>query len=906
LRALVVHHDALRLRFTQDHGWQEFNAEVEDAVLLNIVNADSETVIEEEAARLQASLNLSTGPLLRLAVFYGGPDSPARLLFVIHHLAIDHISWQILLDDLQTVYRQLSRNEEPQLPAKTTSFQQWSQLLTTHAQSKTLLAELPYWLRATDLEVSPLTVDHPHGANLEGSVQTVTVNLESEETKTLLERVPEVYGTRINDALLAALVASYAQQTGERSLLIDLEGHGREEIFEGVDLSRTVGWFTTVFPVLLELGADERPERKLKAVKDQLRGIPNNGIGYGLLRYLNEDQEIADQLRTRPQAQLIFNYRGRIENVRPEDFTEDNAALSVGPVRSPRQQRRYLFEINGNVSGGRLRFDWNYSGNLHNRETVKQWADAFIEALRTLIARSAFDESVSYSPSDFPLAKLNQTEIDKLFASERGVEDVYPLTPLQQGLLFHSLYAPTAGLYFLQISCVLHDEMNLPAFKSAWQQVIARHTALRTEFRWVDLAEPLQVVRASAEMPIEELDWRGVTPQKQQTMLESFYEADRARGCDLNKAPLTRITLIRTADDCYQVVWSHHHLIIDGWSGALLLNECIAFYEALRNGETIELPRSRPYRNYIEWLQNQDLSQAEAFWRDSLKGIVKPTSVLTEQAQAISTKQAESFGSQRIQLSEQSTRALRAVARKHKLTLNTLTLGAWAFILSEVSGEDDVVFGTAVAGRPPELAGAESMVGVFINTLPLRVRLLPDDLLLPWLRNIQEQQLGMQQFAYSPLVKVQEWSEFPRSEALFESFLVFENFWRGDAPEQREPSLNISDVRYLGRENYALSIVVGPGDELVLKANYNHPQLNARNSMKLLRQLETVLLEIVRQPEITILELRQRYEQAQGQMQFVQEQELRNAQHQKLKLLRRKRIIGSEVELVSQYEESTT
>jgi amino acid adenylation domain-containing protein/non-ribosomal peptide synthase protein (TIGR01720 family) len=909
LRTLVVHHDALRLRFDQQgHVWQQMNAETEDADLLTVVDvsdlANANRVIEAEATKIQRSLNLSTGPLLKLAVFDGGAEAPTRLLFVIHHLVIDHVSWQILLDDLQSVYGQLTRHEVLQLPSKTTSFQQWSQTLTTYAQSKTLLMELPYWLQ--EKRVRPLIVDHLNGENLEGSVQTVTVQLGSEETKALLERVPEVFGTRINDALLTALAQSYAQWTGERSLLIDLEGHGREEIFDGVDVSRTVGWFTTVFPVLLKLGEDDRPERAVKAIKEQLRRIPNNGIGYGLLRYLNDDKKSAEQLRTLPQPQVIFNYRGRVENVSPEAFTSEGAQLSTGPVRSPRQQRRYLLEVNGNVSAGQLRFEWNYSANLHNRETVKQWADAFIEALRALIASSASSEAVSYSPSDFPLAKLNQTEIDKLFAGEKGIADVYPLAPLQQGFLFHSLYAPTAGLYFMQIGCVLHDELNLPAFKNAWQEVIARHTALRTEFRWADLAEPLQVVRASAVMPIEELDWRDLSSPKQQEELQSFYESDRVRGFDLTKAPLMRITLIRTADHTFQVVWSHHHLIIDGWSGPLLLRECIALYEALRNGETIQLPQSLPYRNYIEWLQNQDLSQAETFWRRSLKGITKPTSVLGEQTQASSTRQAESFGSQRIQLSEQITRALRAIARKHKLTLNTLTLGAWAFILSEVSGENDVVFGTAVAGRPPELAGAESMVGVFINTLPLRVRLLPEDLLLPWLRTIQEQQLTMQQFAYSPLVKVQEWSEFPRGEALFESFLVFENFWLGDASDRREGSLNISDVRYLGRENYALSIVVGPESELVLKANYNHPQLNARNSMKLLRQLETVLLEIVRQPEITLAELRQRYEKAQGQIQSVQEQELRNAQHQKLKLLKRKRIIGSEVELVSQYEESTT
>ena len=913
-RELIVHHDALRLRFRQEGGgYRQVNVGIEDATpfvridVSGLPEAEQESALEAEAARIQASLNLAAGPLLQLAVFERGTERAARLLFVIHHLMIDHVSWQILLDDLQTAYQQLSRDEAVKLPAKTTSFQQWARRLTTYAQSETLREELPYWSATSRRNVSPLPADNPDGENTEASVQTVTVFLESAETQALLQKVSEAYRTQVHETLLAALAQSYSNWTGERSLLVDLEGHGREEIFEDVDLSRTVGWFTTIFPVLLDVDEASSVEASLKQVKEQLRRIPQRGIGYGLLRYLSQDSEVAEQLRTLPQSDVIFNYVGRRHTTKPEDFTLEAARESSGALRSPRQRRRYLLEINGGIAGGRLYLEWNYSENRHRRETIQKWADGFIATLRALIAHCETSDAGGYTPSDFPLAKLNQTQLDKLIGNRRGIEDIYPLSPIQQGLLFHTLYAPEAGLYFLQVSCTLKGDLNPHAFKQAWQEVASRHPALRTEFVWEGLSEPLQVVRASAEIPVEEEDWRGLPEAEQQARLQSFFEADRARGFELTTPPLMRVTLLRTADNVYQVVWSHHHLIVDGWSGPLLLRECIAFYEALRKQETIQLTRSRPYRDYIAWLQKQDLSEAEKFWRESLKGFTKPTPVLGTQAVQSNTLDGkDNFGEQKIHLNAEATAALQQIARRHKLTLNTISLGAWAFVLSYMSGENDVVFGTAVAGRPPELAGAESIVGVFINTLPLRVRLSPYDAVLPWLQTIQEQQVRMRQFEYSPLVKVQEWSDAPRGESLFESFLVFENFWLGDSTDQQQSTLEIRNIRYRGRENYAIGIVVGPGPELVLKISYYHPRLNARNTMRMLRQLEAFLVHLVARPDITLQELRTLFEETDRQNQLLQEQELKNAQLQKFKKTKRKPVSGTQPKEVTHYEESAT
>jgi amino acid adenylation domain-containing protein/non-ribosomal peptide synthase protein (TIGR01720 family) len=604
-RELIVHHDALRLRFTREGGvYRQVNAGIEEDAssfvrldVSDLSETEQDDVLEAEASRIQASLNLSEGTLLQLAVFERGAEHATRLLFVIHHLMVDHVSWQILLDDLQTAYQQLSRNEAVKLPAKTTSFQQWARRLTAYAQTETLREELPYWLSASRRRVAPLPADNAVGENMEASVRTVTVQLESAETQALLQKVPEAYRTHVQEALLAALAQSYAAWTGKRSLLVDLEGHGREEIFEDVDLSRTVGWFTAIFPVLLEVGEASRAEAALKEVKEQLRRIPQRGIGYGLLRYLSEDDEVAEQLRSLPQSEVIFNYVGRRDANKPENLTLESARETRGARRSLRQRRRYLLEINASIAGGRLHLEWNYSENRHRRETIQKWADAFVETLRALIAHCTTSEAGGYTPSDFPLARLSQSELDKLIGNRRGIEDIYPLSPIQQGLLFHTLYAPEAGLYFLQVSCRLEGDLNAQAFKRAWQEVAARHPALRTEFVWEGLSEPLQLVRASAEIPVEEVDWRGLPETEQQARLQSFFEADRARGFNLTTPPLMRVTLLRTAEDVYQVVWSHHHLIVDGWSGPLLLRECIAFYEAFRKQETIQLPHSRPYRD---------------------------------------------------------------------------------------------------------------------------------------------------------------------------------------------------------------------------------------------------------------------------------------------------------------------
>ncbi|MEH2133322.1 MAG: amino acid adenylation domain-containing protein [Nostoc sp.] len=418
---LLKHHDALRLRFTQtDTIWQQIHAAPTDNItiphfdLSTVPETEIETVIETTDNELQASLNLSEN-LVQVALFWLGIDKKARLLIIIHHLVVDGVSWRILLEDLQTAYQQLSQGKTIQLPTKTTSFKDWARQLTEYAVAEVLKSELDYWLSASYDEVDSIPVDYAQGINTTASARTISVLLDEVETLSLLQDVPKAYKTQINDILLTALALVLSGWTNSDSVLFNLEGHGREEIIDGVDLSRTVGWFTTIFPVIVELGNIDNLGTALKSVKEQLREIPNKGIGYGLLRYLNVDAEISAQLEEIPQAEISFNYLGQFAQVMNTSSLMQIANEPSGNSESLQGQRHCLIDINAIIINEKLQIDWTYSSNIHHHETIENIAQEFVETLQKLIAHCLSLENAGYTPTDFPLVNLNQLELDQIF-----------------------------------------------------------------------------------------------------------------------------------------------------------------------------------------------------------------------------------------------------------------------------------------------------------------------------------------------------------------------------------------------------------------------------------------------------------------------------------------------------------
>ncbi|MFN7945815.1 MAG: amino acid adenylation domain-containing protein [Blastocatellia bacterium] len=422
LNQLLSHHDALRLRYEQTAaGWHQINAASSDEAPLQwfdlsaMNEAAQRAAIESTAQQLQAGLNLTAGPLLRAAYFDCG-SRPARLLLVIHHLVIDGVSWRVLLEDFQTAYAQLSQAQPVQLPLKTTSYKHWSARLAEYAQGDEPQQQLAYWLSVTGGRVGLLPVDFTNGENTESSARSVQIELSEDETKSLLHEVPQAYGTEISDVLLAALGQALTRWSGAGAALVDLEGHGREDILERVDVSRTVGWFTTIYPVRLEVRQEWSEGETVKQIKEQLRRIPQRGIGYGLLRYLSRDESVRQQLQAQLQAEVVFNYLGQFDQNLREGALFSPARESVGHSHSQRGRRHHLLEINGGISGGRLRMEFSYSTAIHQQATIERVAGDFIASLRALIAHCLAPEAVGYTPSDFADADLSQAELDALIS----------------------------------------------------------------------------------------------------------------------------------------------------------------------------------------------------------------------------------------------------------------------------------------------------------------------------------------------------------------------------------------------------------------------------------------------------------------------------------------------------------
>ena len=430
------------------------------------------------------------------------------------------------------------------------------------------------------------------------------------------------------------------------------------------------------------------------------------------------------------------------------------------------------------------------------------------------------------------------------------IEDIYELSPMQQGMLFHTLYSPKSGTYIEQSVFAIEGAFDVSALERAWQRIVERHTILRTSFLWEDLEKPLQVVHRRVSLRLEQHDWRALSSEAQQQRLRSFLETDRGRGFELGIAPLMRLMLIRVAENACKLVWSRHHLLLDRWSRSLLIKELFALYDAFSKGEELQLTESRPFGDYIAWLLDQNLPDAEAFWRRSLKGVTAPTSLGVDRVAINQLHQEESYDDQRIQISEAATSALKSLARQNKLTLNTIVQGAWALLLSRYSGEEDVVFGATVSGRPPELAGVESMVGLLVNTLPVRVEAPTEAPLVPWLKRLHGQQVELRQYEYSSLMDIQGWSEVARGLPLFDSILVFENIPVGNAFRGVSSTAQIRSEGGVGaRTGYPLVVLVSPGSGLSVQAVYDCRRFDSASIGRLLGHFNSLLEGFAANPE---------------------------------------------------------
>ncbi|MEU0900766.1 amino acid adenylation domain-containing protein, partial [Streptomyces massasporeus] len=846
LGAVVAHHDALRMRYARDGGtWiQEYGATA-DATALRLTVRDLSAVAAEErdaelheaALAAQRSLHLESGTLVKGVFFRLGPSRLPRLFLAVHHLVMDGVSWRIVLEDLSTAYTQLADGRPADLGHRTSSYQQWADRLSAHVRSGALDHELDHW-KETAAAVRPLPRDGQgdDGADTFGRAAVTSVRLDRAETQALLHRVPAAYRTQINDVLLTALGRVLRDWAGE-PVTVALEGHGREELFDDVDLSRTVGWFTTIHPVTLDV-PDGDWGQALKSTKERLRAVPGRGIGYGALRHLSEPGSPARAvLAAAPQPEISFNYLGQWDGATSDDGLVRARLAALGADQAPEQPRPHVIDVVAATGDGELRVDWIHAPAVHRTSTVRRLADAFLAALREVVEHCLRPGNGGATPSDFPLAGLDQAAVDRIAGDGRDVEDIFPLTPMQSGMLFHTLSDP--GAYAEQMSFEL-DGVTDPALLARAWQTVADHTGmLRAALEWRNVRRPLMVVRRRAELPVTHLDWRGLPATERDEAVRRLLAEDRARPVDLAGAPLMRLTLVRLTDTSVRLVCAFHHVLLDGWSTFDLLTQTYRAYADLAAGREPALPARRPFGAYVEWLERQDLAEAETYWRDTLAGFRAPTPLPAVRHSAPGHRTRSTARIAR-RLSPEASRELFAFARRQRLTVNTVLQGAWTLLLARHAGVDDVVFGATVSGRPADLPGAESMIGMLINTLPVRVRVDEAAPVADWLAEVQRAQVEARQYEYVPLPLVQACSEVERGADLFRTLVVFENYPMDDEAAAAH-GLRVRGLTGTEATNYPLNLIAYGGDELAYTLAYDAELYDADTAARLCGHLEAVL-----------------------------------------------------------------
>ncbi len=848
LLAVLEHHDALRLSFTRrDAQWHaEHLAVPKGGVLMQAQVRDMQqcTALFTDTQR---SLDLQHGPLVR-ALLVDGPQGQQRLLIAIHHLVVDGVSWRVLLEDLQNVYRQLSDGQSVSLPAKTSALRDWAARLQAYAGSESLREELSLWQDRLAGSDAALPVARPHGSLRNRDADTVSVRLDAEHTRQLLQQAPSAYRTQVNDLLLTALARVLCRWSGHGSALIQLEGHGRESLFDDIDLTRSVGWFTSAYP--LRLTPQTGQGDSIKAIKEQLRAVPHKGLGYGVLRYLADDL-CKQSMAALPSAQITFNYLGQFDQSFGADALFHPLDESAGLAHDPDAPLPNELSVDSQVYGGELVLRWTFSRERHDPQAIQDLAQAYLAELQALVAHCLEDNAGGLTPSDFPLAHLSQSQLDSLPVPASAIEDVYPLTPMQEGLLLHTLLEPGTGLYYMQDRYRINSALDPERFAQAWQAVIARHEALRASFCWNVGEDMLQVIHKPGSTPIEYLDWSADQESEQEPRLQALLKAEREAGFDLlNQAPF-HLRLIRVGEARYWFMMSNHHILIDAWCRSLLMNDFFDIYMALGEGREAQLATPPRYRDYIAWLQRQNLAEARQWWQQNLQGFERTTPIPSDRPflrEHAGHSGGMVVGDCYTRLDARDGAQLRELAQAHQLTVNTFAQAAWALVLRRLSGERDVLFGVTVAGRPVEMPEMQRTVGLFINSIALRVKLPEDDQrcsVRQWLNALLDSNMQLREYEYLPLVTIQEHSELPKGQPLFDSLFVFENAPVEVSVLDRAHSLNATSDSGRTHTNFPLTAVCYPGDDLGLHLSYDQRYFDETTVQGMLGEFKRLLLALV-------------------------------------------------------------
>ncbi|AKS31661.1 non-ribosomal peptide synthetase [Mycolicibacterium goodii] len=861
VNAVIARHDALRIRLHRPAPLL-WSLETTARAPISVTRIDAQgfddaqlrTVIGAESDAAADRLDPEGGTVVVAVWFDRGPDTQGRLLLVVHHLAVDGVSWRILIDDLAEACRQVLAGQRVALAPVGTSLRSYARTVNENAQHSARLAEFEHWtgVLAPGGELDPtanvltLTV---------GATRDHEIRLSAEDTAPLLTTVPAAANADVTETLVTALhLAANRWRTArggaaDAPLVLDLERHGRDGWPHDVDLSRTVGWFTAIAPVRLPAPGDDLLG-VLKAVKESLRAAPDGGLGFGQLRYCNP--RTAAALARAGTPQLLFNYLGRWAADAGDDWASapEVDALRTGP--NPDLGTPYLLEVNAicddTVDGPRLRATLTYADGELDAAAVSELGDLWVAALRELGGITGGGASAALTPSDLPLVKLTQDDIDRVVDAVPGhVETIWPLSPLQEGVYLQARYA-TSAVYIVQNVFDFAEPVDTAALRTAYSAVMARNPVLRSAFWADDLPRPVAAIVADPVCEPRVVDLTGLPAPEVDVRVEQITAEDRLHTFDLAAAPLARMTVLRTAE-LDRLIFSYHFLLLDGWSREQLLRELFAEYTAARAGHRADLPApTADFTDYLRWLAQQDRDVSARQWAEALRELDAPTLLVPD---AVGTDPTLALRLEFL-LTEGETAALSAAARSAGVTLNALISTALALVLAYETGGDDIVFGSTVAGRPTDLDGIDSVIGLFLNTVPTRVRLAPGRTVADTMRAVQSERLRLMDHEYLGLGDIQRAvaAANPDNGALsgggplFDSLYVLQNFLDDDTFTDMESEHGIVGHDSIDASHYPLTWVASPGRRLWMKLEYRPDVVERAYAQGLLDRLRQVLLQI--------------------------------------------------------------
>ncbi|MEM5550388.1 amino acid adenylation domain-containing protein [Pseudoalteromonas neustonica] len=838
LSALLTHHDALRLQYqqTQHQQWRQSYQPYNEAWAQNIIWQREVKVcdITAVAEQAQASFAFDGTPLIRL-VHMKVDDGTERLLVVCHHLIVDGVSWRILLADLQQAYAQALQGQAISLMSKSHSYQYWAKQLNEYP---TLFAdESSYWLAQS---AAPLRFPafNQYGSKEVKDTQALSVQLSAEVTKQLLQGGHKTYSTQVNDILLSALSEAIYQWLGQSEVLINMEGHGREPWDGQTDLSRTVGWFTALYPVKVARFDDWKDTVQVN--KETLRTIPNKGLGYGVLRYLGSNDAQA-QLQAQQSAQIEFNYLGQFDNSFDErDATWYPAKESAGSNLSGQYQQPCELVINSQVFDGKLNISVRFGEQRLQHSDIEDFLGHYENAISAVLEHCK-QASFGLSPSDLPLSQLTQCELDSLAIAHQNIDNIYPLSAMQKGMFFHALHGSRTA-YVNQMRLDVNG-LNVDKFKAAWCKVVARHDVLRTGFL-NDFDQPLQYVlkHVNIDQTWCERDVIGLSDAQYQSELDAQAKSQLLLGFDVEQeVGLNRLVIITKDDNTHHIIWTSHHILSDGWSRSLLMGELLAAYQG--NELTTQV---KQYVSYIEYLQAQDLNKNLQFWQTQVAKLQSPSYL----AGALPAGVDDAYKTNNLVVNHTLTSQLEGYAKKHRVTLNTLVQGLWGVLLSRYLGQQGVCFGATTAGRPVELSQSELIQGLFINTIPVFQHVDEALSLSEWFQSLQSEALQGREHESTPLYEIQKLAKSivhgGEANGLFDTLLVFENYPIAETLKNASPNETVFDIHNSREENnYPLTLTVGIEKEMMFKAAYSTNELSCQAVSQLMQSFHSLIEQLV-------------------------------------------------------------